>query len=405
MILGDGRNHLRLTDRRYDVIVSEPSNVWNSGIGALMSSEFFALARRGLRPEGILCSWIQGYSLSPEALRSVLAAAQTAFPRVSLWMGGWGDLLIVAGDASLDIDVARLLERGREPEFAALLREIHCPDLLSLVSHNLMAGDAVANYVAGMAPNTDDNNYLEFAAPKLLYRETMAELFGGLHAAAGGTETWLAGPGAEELAREIPRLRRARALESEGRLALREERGVEGLRALEEAHRLHPTEPTIAKFLALAVVSRGASLRRRGELAESVEHFLRAADLAPGASEPFAELARTYADAGQPEPALEAIEEAIRRQPRDPDLTTSRASLLVRMRDFKGAERDARAALERDVWIHDAYAALGEALEGRGRAEEADSVYRAGLARFPDSPELLSRQRKVHAAERKRTGP
>jgi tetratricopeptide (TPR) repeat protein len=233
----------------------------------------------------------------------------------------------------------------------------------------------------------------------------MAELFGGLHAAAGGTETWLAGPGAEELAREIPRLRRARALESEGRLALREERGVEGLRALEEAHRLHPTEPTIAKFLALAVVSRGASLRRRGELAESVEHFLRAADLAPGASEPFAELARTYADAGQPERALEAIEEAIRRQPRDPDLTTSRANLLLQVRDFEGAERDARAALLRDVWIHDAYAALGEALEGRGRADEADSVYRAGLARFPDSPELASRQRKVHAAERKRAGP
>ena len=76
MIVGDGRNHLRLSGREYDVIVSQPSNVWNSGISALMSAEFFRLARAQLRPGGILCSWIQGYSLTPEALRSVLAARQ-----------------------------------------------------------------------------------------------------------------------------------------------------------------------------------------------------------------------------------------------------------------------------------------------------------------------------------------
>ena len=42
--------------------------------------------------------------------------------------------------------------------------------------------------IAGAQPNSDDNLYLEFAAPKFLYKETMPELFGDLTIAAGGTE-------------------------------------------------------------------------------------------------------------------------------------------------------------------------------------------------------------------------
>ena len=45
LIVGDGRSHLLLTPRRYDVIVSEPSNPWMSGVAALFTREFFASAR------------------------------------------------------------------------------------------------------------------------------------------------------------------------------------------------------------------------------------------------------------------------------------------------------------------------------------------------------------------------
>ncbi|HWF84258.1 MAG TPA: fused MFS/spermidine synthase, partial [Vicinamibacterales bacterium] len=41
LIVGDGRSHLKLTSRRYDVIVSEPSNPWMAGVAALFTREFF----------------------------------------------------------------------------------------------------------------------------------------------------------------------------------------------------------------------------------------------------------------------------------------------------------------------------------------------------------------------------
>src|SRR4029077_7831812 len=69
LIVGDGRSHLLLTPRRYDVIVSEPSNPWMSGVAALFTREFFEAARSRLKPDGVLCQWAHTYDISPQDLQ------------------------------------------------------------------------------------------------------------------------------------------------------------------------------------------------------------------------------------------------------------------------------------------------------------------------------------------------
>ncbi len=54
LIVGDGRSHLQLTSRRYDVIISEPSNPWMAGVASLFTREFFEAARSRLAPGGII---------------------------------------------------------------------------------------------------------------------------------------------------------------------------------------------------------------------------------------------------------------------------------------------------------------------------------------------------------------
>ncbi|MEE9610175.1 MAG: fused MFS/spermidine synthase, partial [Desulfatiglandales bacterium] len=49
LIVADGRNHLALARRQYDVIISEPSNPWISGMANLFTREFFDLTKRRLR--------------------------------------------------------------------------------------------------------------------------------------------------------------------------------------------------------------------------------------------------------------------------------------------------------------------------------------------------------------------
>src|SRR5207249_3644231 len=69
--VADGRNHLLLTDRRYDVIVSEPSNPWMAGVSSLFTRDFFALARSHLAAGGILCQWAHVYNMGSGDLRTV----------------------------------------------------------------------------------------------------------------------------------------------------------------------------------------------------------------------------------------------------------------------------------------------------------------------------------------------
>ena len=44
LILGDARNELRRGTENYDVIISEPSNPWITGVSNLFTLDFFELA-------------------------------------------------------------------------------------------------------------------------------------------------------------------------------------------------------------------------------------------------------------------------------------------------------------------------------------------------------------------------
>src|SRR5262249_28769973 len=95
LIVGDGRSHLRLTTRRYDVIISEPSNPWMAGVAALFTREFFEAARLRLEPGGLMCQWAHTYDMSAGDLRSIVRTFHAVFPVATVWLAGGGDLLLI----------------------------------------------------------------------------------------------------------------------------------------------------------------------------------------------------------------------------------------------------------------------------------------------------------------------
>ncbi|MGQ0721618.1 MAG: fused MFS/spermidine synthase [Candidatus Eiseniibacteriota bacterium] len=391
LLVGDGRSHVRLSRREYDVVVSLPSHVWNSGIGSLMSAEFYAEARERLRPGGILCSWIQGYSLSTEALRSVVAAVRGTFPAVQVWRGAWGDLLIVAGDESFELDVSALVERQRLPGVAPVMQTADAPDAPSLLSLLLLSGTSLDSWIGGSAANTDDRPTLEFEAPKLLYADSMGELFEGLHRAATAAPIPATAPA--EVALALGEWRRARSFESAGRLALRAGEGEPALRALEDAYRLMPA-PSIRRTLAGSLNERGAALARRGDTAGAARSWVRALQVGQLA-ETYLDLGRLYRDSGQLTTALAITEEGLALHPDSADLHALRAGALVGVRRIEEARDAAMRALELRPRHLDAHAALADALDRLGEKARADSVLTAGLELHPGAEELEARRRKL----------
>jgi spermidine synthase len=388
VLVGDGRNHLALAGKSFDAVISHPSNIWVSGASSLLTAEFFAACRRGLSPGGLFASWLQGYSLSPEALRGVLAAARLHFPRVTLWSAGWGDLVILAGDESLTVDARHVLGKAEADEgVRRLLRESGTPDLVTFASRCLLAGAALDRWVGAAEPNTDDNLRLEFLAPKLLSRDTLPDLYAELHAAGGGAEE-LVTNAPDGFLTQLRTARRVRELESRARLSFRAGDGEAGLAAAEEAWRLRPGDPAVADVLARALNGRGEALARHGAAVEAFDLYRRAADVDPEYGEPVANLARLYLRGGDVDAALAAATEALRREPRRADFHALRARVRVDARDLPTARSEALESLRLDPASRDGFLALADVLSRLSALDEADSVLAAGLSLHPGDEEL-----------------
>ena len=97
LVLNDGRNFLDLTTDRYDVITSEPPNIWVSGVTGLFTREFYQSARRHLKPGGILCQWLPVYEMRDREVKIAAKTIQSAFPFVGFWRHG-GEIFLIASD-------------------------------------------------------------------------------------------------------------------------------------------------------------------------------------------------------------------------------------------------------------------------------------------------------------------
>ena len=92
----DARTYFATGNRRYDVIVSEPSNPWVSGVASLFTSEFYRFIRSHLEEDGMLVQWVQTYELDDQLLGTIVAAVLSEFPNTEIYMTNSRDLLMVA---------------------------------------------------------------------------------------------------------------------------------------------------------------------------------------------------------------------------------------------------------------------------------------------------------------------
>jgi spermidine synthase len=165
LILGDGRTHLALSERQYDVIISEPSNPWMAGVAALFTREFFEAARNRLAPDGILCQWAHTYDISNDDLRSVVATFASVFPDGTIWLVGDGDLLLVGSMTSLDERLKNVTEGWRREEVSADLAPVGLRNPFGLFSLYIGGGNELRRFGGQAALQTDGRMSLEFSGP------------------------------------------------------------------------------------------------------------------------------------------------------------------------------------------------------------------------------------------------
>lgn len=170
LALEDGRNHLLVSDRTYDLIGLELTSVWFAGAGSLYSREFYQLAKSRLREDGIFQQWIQLHHITPLDLAVVIHTLRLEFAHVALFYGG-GQGILVASNAPLEASRERLADLESKLERTR-------PDrpLKNLVDDILVTTAGLDAFIAEVAAehgksvdqlvSTDDNLYLEYATPR-----------------------------------------------------------------------------------------------------------------------------------------------------------------------------------------------------------------------------------------------
>jgi len=165
IIAADGRNYLAQRDEIYNLIISEPSNPWLSGVSSLFTKEFFKLVSEHLSPDGIFCQWTNLYNLSTENVFNIFKTLELYFPYIStFFIPESTDFLLIASKEKIYFDPEGL-EKFPEAAKQQLLslRINKSEDIYKrLMWSSINLKEAKNN----LPPNSDSYPWLELLAPK-----------------------------------------------------------------------------------------------------------------------------------------------------------------------------------------------------------------------------------------------
>ncbi len=98
--IDDAKSFFATNGSQFDLIVSEPSNPWVSGVSGLFTVEFYARVKHYLTPNGVFGQWLHLYEINDGLVMSVLAALHQNFASYQIFMTSNADILIVASNGS-----------------------------------------------------------------------------------------------------------------------------------------------------------------------------------------------------------------------------------------------------------------------------------------------------------------
>ena len=164
--LEDARAFLSGNRDKYDLIISEPSNPWISGVASLYTREFYGHIKKSLNTDGYLAQWLHLYEFNELLLFSVLKAISEHFQDFRIYATRDGDIVIIARQNGMVTD----------PQESILMQKTMQAELTRIGVNNLQ--DITTRYQANrwllepyisktaVRANSDYFPFLDLYAPK-----------------------------------------------------------------------------------------------------------------------------------------------------------------------------------------------------------------------------------------------
>ncbi len=178
LVITDGRNYLLQNQQKYDSIVQELIEPWQSFSSFLYTKEYFESVKEDLKEDGLFIMWVPIYTMSPEDFRSYYKTFSAVFSYVTVFANIKEDetpvlfrkpeLLFVGSKQKINLDAGKIEER-----FTALpentkyaLQSIGLGSADNILHLVLFTEEEMQGYGTDAVLVTDDLPLLEFSTGK-----------------------------------------------------------------------------------------------------------------------------------------------------------------------------------------------------------------------------------------------
>jgi spermidine synthase len=174
IILDDARSYLRFTERRYDVIATDCTDLRYKSNANLYDREYFTLCKQRITDDGMVVVWMPLAGLSREAMHVALRTFYVVFPNMEVFFMNNQPthyVLLIGTKVPLQVNIDTVNERLTRPEVARDLGEIHLASAEKILSCFVTGTKRLPEYLGKNSAvlNTEDFPYLEFESPRYGY--------------------------------------------------------------------------------------------------------------------------------------------------------------------------------------------------------------------------------------------
>ncbi len=172
IIVDDARNFLSATNKNFDVIVTDVTNLKYKSNPFLYSIDYFEILAEKSAEEGVVAAWMPISFVAFEDIRTLINSFNKVFPHTTVWhytKSPTHFLVLVGTKNKLLIDIGKF---GKVNENVMEdLYQIDIKNKYDFASMLFMGEEDIENLVSGADLHSDNNPVLEFSNINEYYRE------------------------------------------------------------------------------------------------------------------------------------------------------------------------------------------------------------------------------------------
>lgn len=171
LIVDDARTYFAAAGKKYDVVVSEPSNPWVSGVASLFTQEFYQLISRHIKDDGVLIQWMHGYEFNDKLFSEIMLAMVNEYEFVELYEISTFDFLLAASHKPINMHGNHLFDY---PALKSDLKRTNFKSLDDFKARRVATEKELKAYalLKGVNPHSDFFPTVSLEAPKAMFMKS-----------------------------------------------------------------------------------------------------------------------------------------------------------------------------------------------------------------------------------------